>query len=101
MTRTRISGALRSPLTFSVLAGLLIGALFLLGTGADPFTAYGAVLTGALGGDGIGATLTTSTSVLGLALALAVPLRAGLINLGGDGQLVLGGITAADTIQYS
>ncbi|MFH8287204.1 ABC transporter permease [Streptomyces antibioticus] len=94
---TRISGALRSPLTFSVLAGLLIGALFLVGTGADPLTAYGAVLTGALGGDGIGATLTTGTSVLGLALALAVPLRAGLINLGGDGQMVLGGITAAVT----
>ncbi|MFF0594820.1 ABC transporter permease [Streptomyces antibioticus] len=94
---TRISGALRSPLTFSVLAGLLIGALFLVGTGADPLTAYGAVLTGALGGDGIGATLTTGTSVLGLALALAIPLRAGLINLGGDGQMVLGGITAAVT----
>ncbi|MCX4740175.1 ABC transporter permease [Streptomyces antibioticus] len=94
---TRISGALRSPLTFSVLAGLLIGALFLVGTGADPLTAYGTVLTGALGGDGIGATLTTGTSVLGLALALAVPLRAGLINLGGDGQMVLGGITAAVT----
>ncbi|KUN77142.1 ABC transporter permease [Streptomyces griseoruber] len=97
MTRTSLAGALRSPLTFSVLAGLVIGALFLVGTGADPLTAYEAVVTGALGGDGIGATLTTTTGVLGLALALAVPLRAGLINLGGDGQMVLGGITAAVT----
>ncbi|MEU5769148.1 ABC transporter permease [Streptomyces asoensis] len=98
---TRTSGALRSPLTFSVLAGLVIGALFLLGTGADPVTAYGAVVTGALGADGIGPTLTTCTSVLGLALALAIPLRAGLINLGGDGQLVLGGITATVTGLHS
>ncbi|MFJ4623977.1 ABC transporter permease [Streptomyces sp. NPDC088812] len=97
----RITGALRSPLTFSVLAGLVIGALFLLGTGANPVTAYGEVLTGSLGGDGIGSTLTTGTSVLGLALALAVPLRAGLINLGGDGQMVLGGIAAAVTGLYS
>ncbi|AZS88237.1 ABC transporter permease [Streptomyces griseoviridis] len=96
----RVRGALRSPLTFSVLAGVVVGALFLVGTGADPVAAYTAVLTGSLGPDGIGATLTTATSVLGMALALAVPLRAGLINLGGDGQLVLGGITAAVTGLY-
>ncbi|MEE1764149.1 ABC transporter permease [Streptomyces sp. SP18BB07] len=99
--RDRLTAVLRSPVAFSVLAGVLIGALFLLGTGADPLTAYGAVLTGSLGADGIGSTLTTGTSVLGMALALAIPLRAGLINLGGDGQLVLGGITAAVTGLYS
>jgi simple sugar transport system permease protein len=99
--RNLTAGALRSPITFSVLAGLVIGALFLLGTGADPLEAYGAVLTGSLGGDGIGSTLSTGTSVLGMALALAVPLRAGLINLGGDGQMVLGGITAAVTGLYA
>ena len=99
--KARLMGALRSPVAFSVLAGVLIGALFLLGTGADPLTAYGAVLTGSLGADGIGATLSTGTSVLGMALALAIPLRAGLINLGGDGQLVLGGISAAVTGLYS
>jgi ABC-type uncharacterized transport system permease subunit len=96
-----ITRAVRSPVAFSVLAGVVIGALFLVGTGADPVAAYGAVLSGSLGADGIGATLTTLTSVLGLALALAVPLRAGLINLGGDGQLVLGGMAAAVTGLYS
>lgn len=98
---TRITGALRSPVTFSVLAGVVIGALFLVGTGADPISAYGAVISGSLGSDGIGSTLSTTTSVLGMALALAIPLRAGLINLGGDGQLVLGGIAAAVTGLYS
>ncbi|MGN9817021.1 ABC transporter permease [Streptomyces sp. SD11] len=97
----RIKGALRSPVTFSVVAGLVIGALFLVGTGADPLAAYGAVVSGSLGADGIGSTLTTGTSVLGMALALAIPLRAGLINLGGDGQMVLGGIAAAVTGLYS
>ena len=96
-----ITKAVRSPVAFSVLAGVVIGGLFLVGTGADPVAAYGAVLSGSLGADGIGATLTTLTSVLGLALALAVPLRAGLINLGGDGQLVLGGMAAAVTGLYS
>ncbi|MET7691160.1 ABC transporter permease [Streptomyces sp. NPDC005483] len=101
MNQERIQRALRSPVTFSVLAGVLIGALFLVGTGADPVTAYQAVLTGSLGADGIGSTLSTGTSVLGMALALAIPLRAGLINLGGDGQTVLGGITAAVTGLYA
>lgn len=98
---THMTRALRSPVAFSVLAGVAIGALFLVGTGADPVAAYSAVLSGSLGADGIGSTLTTLTSVLGLALALAVPLRAGLINLGGDGQLVLGGMAAAVTGLYS
>ena len=37
-----ITTALRSPVAFSVLAGVVIGALFLVGTGADPIAAYGA-----------------------------------------------------------
>ncbi|MEU1027133.1 ABC transporter permease, partial [Streptomyces sp. NPDC005904] len=90
----------RSPALHSVVAAVLVGALFLLGTGADPLGAYGAVVDGALGPDGIGSTLTTGTSILGLAVALAIPLRAGLLNLGGDGQLVLGGIAAAATGLY-
>ncbi|MEV0254983.1 ABC transporter permease [Streptomyces sp. NPDC050732] len=89
--------ALRSPALHSVVAAVLVGALFLVGTGADPLGAYESVVSGSLGPDGIGSTLTTGTSILGLAVALAVPMRAGLLNLGGDGQLVLGGIAAAAT----
>ncbi|MER5483654.1 ABC transporter permease [Streptomyces sp. NPDC002812] len=100
-TRTALTSALRSPVLISVAGTLLIGVLLLAATGADPFTAYGAVLSGSLGPDGIGATLTTGTSVLGMALALSVPLRAGLINLGGDGQLVLGGLAATVTGLYA
>ncbi|KJY35896.1 ABC transporter permease [Streptomyces katrae] len=91
---------LRSPVLFSVVAALVIGALLLAGAGADPLTGYTALFSGSLGPDGIAATLTTGTSVLGMALALAVPLRGGLINLGGDGQLVLGGLAATVTGLY-
>lgn len=95
--RSVADGALRSPALHSVVAAVLVGALFLVGTGADPLGAYESVVSGSLGPDGIGSTLTTGTSILGLAVALAVPMRAGLLNLGGDGQLVLGGIAAAAT----
>ncbi|MFF3646703.1 ABC transporter permease [Streptomyces sp. NPDC002564] len=98
--RSPVGRVLRSPALHSVVAAVLVGALFLVGTGADPLGAYGSVIGGALGPDGIGSTLTTGTSILGLAVALAVPMRAGLLNLGGDGQLVLGGIAAAATGLY-
>ncbi|MFI0977097.1 ABC transporter permease [Streptomyces sp. NPDC021093] len=99
---TRIPGrALRSPVLLSVVGALVVGTVFLVGTGSDPLTAYGAILGGAFGADGIGSTLASATSVIGLAVALAIPLRAGLLNLGGEGQLVLGGITAAVVGLYS
>jgi simple sugar transport system permease protein len=99
--RAGAARVLRSPVLHSVVGALLVGALFLLGTGADPLTAYSAVLTGSLGASGIGPTLGTATGIAGLALALAIPLRAGLFNLGGDGQLVLGGLAAAVTGLYA
>ncbi|MGW5398669.1 ABC transporter permease [Streptomyces sp. NPDC003952] len=99
--RAALVSAVRSPVLISVAVTLLVGVVLLAATGADPFTAYGAVLSGSLGADGLGATLTTGTSVLGMALALSVPLRGGLINLGGDGQLVLGGLAAAVTGLYA
>jgi simple sugar transport system permease protein len=40
-------------------------------------------------------TLVVAVPVVGMALAVAVPLRAGVVNLGGEGQIVIGGITAA------
>ncbi|MFF4006600.1 ABC transporter permease [Streptomyces sp. NPDC001717] len=100
-TPSPLASAARSPVLSSVVAALLVGTLLLAATGADPLTAYGAVLSGSLGPDGLAATLTTGTSVLGMALALSVPLRAGIVNLGGDGQLVLGGLTATVTGLYA
>ena len=38
---------LRAPALHSVVAAVLVGALFLVGTGADPIGAYGSVVSGA------------------------------------------------------
>ncbi|MFI1382025.1 ABC transporter permease [Embleya sp. NPDC020886] len=96
-----VRGAVFSPVTVSIVAALILGAIILAGTGADPLTAYGSVLTGAFGSEGIGDTLGECIPIVGLALALAIPLRAGLVNLGGDGQLVLGGLAAVSVGLYS
>jgi len=90
-----------SPVTIAIAAALVLGAIILASTGADPIEAYTSVVTGAFGSDGIGDTLGEAIPIVGLALALAIPLRAGLVNLGGDGQLVLGALAAAAVGLYS
>ncbi len=40
-------------------------------------------------------TLSRATLIIGMAMSVLVSFRAGLINIGGEGQLVLGGLTAA------
>jgi simple sugar transport system permease protein len=78
----------------TLLAALVLGALLLAATGANPLEAYQSIVTGAFGPDGIQDTLAYAVPVVGMATALAIPLRAGMVNLGGEGQLVLGAISA-------
>ncbi|MFJ8911984.1 ABC transporter permease [Amycolatopsis sp. NPDC102389] len=87
MTRVRL-------IAVPVAAALVLGAILLLATGTDPLAAYGAIVSGAFGPDGIGDTLAYAVPVAGMATALAIPLRAGMVNLGGEGQLVLGAVSA-------
>ncbi len=87
---------LRPPAAvLAVTAALGLGALLVAASGADPLTAYGAIVTGALAWDTLPNTLNWAVPLVGMTLAAAVPLRGGMVNLGGDGQLVLGGLVAA------
>lgn len=75
-----------------------MGALFIAVTGHDPLAAYGAMISGSLGGRGFGnllATLLRAAPIVGMGLATAIAFRAGFFNLGGEGQLVLGGLASA------
>jgi simple sugar transport system permease protein len=53
------------------------------------------MLEGAVGGQNLAATLSRAAPIVGMGLAAAVAFRAGFFNLGGEGQLVLGGLTTA------
>ena len=91
----RARALLRSPILLSILGALLLGSVMLLGAGGNPIQAYAAMVDGAFGSTQWRNTLIVAVPVVGMALAVAVPLRAGVVNLGGEGQIVLGGITAA------
>ncbi len=56
---------------------------------------YTALVTGSLGGVGqLSETLVAATPLIVTGLAVAIPLRAGLFNIGAEGQVVAGGLGA-------
>lgn len=82
------------PLAGMLLA-LLIGAVMLLILKVNPLTAYGEMISGALGNkSGITQTLVTATPLLLVGLGICIAFRASVINIGGEGQIILGAIAA-------
>jgi simple sugar transport system permease protein len=66
--------------------------------GASPLGGFGALLRGALGGPHqLSETLVQTTSLLFPSLAVAFAFRAGLFNIGAEGQLIIGGLAAGVT----
>lgn len=63
--------------------------------GANPVDGFAALVRGALGGPReVSETLVQTTALLFPALAVAFAFRAGLFNIGAEGQLVIGGLAA-------
>jgi simple sugar transport system permease protein len=76
-----------------VLIALAAGAMVV--AGANPVEGFGALLRGSMGGPPqLAETLVQTTALLFPALAVALALRAGLFNIGAEGQLAIGGLVA-------
>lgn len=81
---------------YAILIAILVGTVFIVGSGANPVTAYTALLDGAVGSpDRIATTIGRATPFMIAALAVALGFKAGLFNIGAEGQLLLGALTAA------
>src|SRR3990170_7813681 len=90
-------GAVLSPLLplLATLAALAIGAVMLILLGADPVEAYSALVEGAFGSqNALADTLVKATPLLLVALGICIAFRGGVINIGGEGQLVVGAVSA-------
>lgn len=75
----------------SVLLALIVGAVVVRVAGDNPFTAYQQLFIGAFGGGGnISETLVSSIPYMLTGLAVAFAFRAGLFNIGAEGQLFMG-----------
>jgi len=80
----------------SVIIAMLIGSVFILASGHSPVAAFAALWQGSFGTQrAIGETLLRSTPLILTGLALAWGFRAGLFNIGAEGQLFLGGLAGA------
>lgn len=92
--RAEVSGRLLFALPFvSVAVALVVGAMPLVWVGVNPFEAYAKLLEGAFGSLHALAELGVKTTpLLFTGLAVAIPLRAGLWNIGAEGQLYMGAI---------
>jgi ABC-type uncharacterized transport system permease subunit len=78
-----------------VLIVLLLFAMILVISGKDPLQSYKDILTSTLGSSyGFSEVIVTMTPMLITALAVALPSRIGLINVGGEGQLYMGACLA-------
>ncbi len=90
--RASTNRVLRNPVAFSIVLSLLIGAAIIAATGTNPLIAYSEMVRGALTGSGLRNTVSRMIPIVGMALAISIPFRAGVINLGGEGQMVIGGL---------
>lgn len=103
----------------AVFSGLLIGALAILASGENVFTAYGALFSGSFGSLGqimegfriyfatgeskellksiypFTESLVAATPYIFAALSVAVGFRCGLFNIGAEGQVLIGALCSA------
>ncbi len=80
---------------FATLAALLIGAVMLLFLRVNPIEAYTALWDGAFGSSNAFAeTLVKATPLLLVALGICISFRGDVINIGGEGQMIIGAILA-------
>lgn len=83
-----------TPLISAALA-VGVGSIIIWASGYDPGAAFAALYQGAFGTPkAIGDTLLKSTPLILTGLAVAYGFRAGLFNIGAEGQLFLGGLAA-------
>ncbi|MDF9843798.1 MULTISPECIES: ABC transporter permease [unclassified Paenibacillus] len=84
------------PSVIAVAVSLLIGAAVIAMIGESPLEAYAALFKGSLGGSGpLSQTLERSTPYLFGGLAFALAAKAGLFNIGLEGQMFIGALASA------
>ena len=80
----------------SIVFALLLGALVMGLVGANPLTAYGTIISGALGKkSALRQTVKIAVPLLGCALAIAPCFKMRFWNIGAEGQITAGAVAAS------
>lgn len=95
------SEALAFRIVVAIALSISSAAILVALTGHSPIEAFAAMLAGALGSPHqIGVALNRASPYLFAGTGLALCFRAGVINMGSDGQIAMGGIGAAATVAF-
>ncbi|NPV78158.1 MAG: ABC transporter permease [Anaerolineae bacterium] len=80
----------------AVLSALILMAFLILSVGSDPWVAYQGLFSGMFGNNYDTAnTLNRAAPLMLMGLGVAVAYRGGLFNIGGEGQIAMGGLFAS------
>ena len=91
----------RLRMVWAVLAAFALGSLLILAAGKNPMAAYQALFKGAFFDyHGLADTLVKMCPMLLAGLAVIIPMRCGLLNVGAEGQIYIGGLAAAAVALY-
>ena len=80
---------------FAALAAFIFGAIILLIMKMNPLVAYGALLNGAFGNqNALVETVVKAVPLLLIGLGICIAFRAKVINIGAEGQMIVGALMA-------
>ncbi len=92
-------GGLARSLAIPVLAvftAMVVGGIVILAAGGNPFSAYIGMIEGSFGSlTALSETTVWATPYIFAGLAVAIAFKGGLFNIGVEGQLTLGAVSAA------
>ena len=101
LNRQRFLARLAGPgvLIGAILASAVIGAIMLVALGVNPWTGYKALVEGAFGGTkDLANSALKAMPLLLVGVGITIAFRAGVINIGGEGQIIAGALVATMTV---
>jgi ABC-type uncharacterized transport system permease subunit len=86
------------PLVASLLLALIVASALLLALGVNPLDAFSSMLQGAFGNENATAeTLVKAVPILLVGIGICIAFRGGVINIGGEGQMIIGALAGTTT----
>lgn len=102
--KTKMNATLRwlaGPIPLSILAAFIIGAIFIAAAGYSPTDAYKTMAEGSfLTSAGVTNAIQRAIPLTGMAMATAVAFRSGILNIGTEGQMIMGGLVGGMVALY-
>ncbi|MDL1884223.1 ABC transporter permease [Anaerolineae bacterium CFX8] len=87
-----------APLPAALLAAFVVASILLVALNAAPGQAFASMLQGAFGTENATAeTLVKAIPILFVAIGICVAFRGGVINIGGEGQMIAGALAGVTT----